>query len=905
MMGKRNGTSAQAAWGLCVFLLGMIADMPAQLVKASDFPEPPPSYATASRLREDASLHAVAFANETSGVAVGDRGTILLTKDAGATWQIKASGVECRLDDVIWINSTSLVAVGGAYDHVTHISRGVVLTSQDAGQTWRRANDQELPRLRTVSIRDTPSGKTRGKTRGNTRSTIVATGDWSASSLSREFESRDNGFTWQNGGELDGPIPNPVAPTAAELLRWTKATQVNTPIRDACRVGSSGLCAVGDHGVITQSDDGGKTWTTTRGASRQCASLVFADSAATVPWPIIGMESLEMRNRVSIILHDQASNSNALAVSRRGDPTAVAPIDLACQAAVALGASGVDELIADRSQTSVQSCAESWLNIHRPRLIVIDQSLPPKIRQMLKTTAVAAGIERIVEYTLGSGGQSMRHSDALLPATGVLNRDLWQDALQLVTPKQMMPQAISIRRLYDSDGSSRRGESLLTGIKLAEGQKLSSPATVAPRRRLQVVQGRLAQPARIAKLLRTSPTADDFARGLSSILDQSANEDQFRLAWSTFLQVESYPTLPPGYSHGVLNIIAQRFSDRSVGKWAALRGEAITHSLEWRKLRQSLSDSISTTNNAFRNSPLASQSANGSMVTQASEIVAVSPFQTGKSRVTQASAATPLLVPKPQQLSWKAKPKKSSPIDLNWEFHPLRLLSQEAARHRSDQDQLQPANEDSGNLKRLRDDRRADVWTRLLGNNQPTRMTGNRIIAHWADAPPNLDGSLNDPIWKSPALALAGVRSLPQVAYDEDYLYVAWQCPSADIRADPFDRSRSSKVRDHDLTNLDRIEISLDLDHDLMTSMRFATTDAGRTFDAVDQHTQFDPTWYIDVAREGTTVNFELAIQRRDLLDLPIVPGQSCLISARCVRANEVRTSVMPSPDEWLRVEFR
>jgi hypothetical protein len=892
MIGNRNGMPIRAAWVICMFLLSMIADTPAQLAKANDFPEPLPGYAATSRLREDASLQAVAFADETNGVAVGDRGTILLTKDAGATWQIKASGVECRLDDVIWINPNRLVAVGGAYDRVTHISRGVVLTSQDAGQSWRRANDQELPRLRTVSVRDTRNT--------NVRSTIVATGDWSASSLSREFESSDSGSTWHNGGELDGPVSQTAAPTAAELLRWTKATKVNTPIRDACRVGAAGLCAVGDHGIITQSDDGGKTWRTTRGDSRQCASLIFANSAATVPWPIIGIESLEMRNRISVIVHDRASKSS--------DPTAAAPNELACQAAVALGASGVDELATDRSQASWQQCIESWLAIHQPRVIIIDQSLPSELREALKANAVAAGTDRIVGYTSGGGGESMRHSDALLPATGVLNRDLWQDALQLVAPKQIMPTAISIRRLYDANGSGKRGESLLAGIQVTEGEKLSAPASVAPRRQLQVVQGRLTQPARIANLLRSSSTADDFASGLSTILDQSAKEDQFRLAWSTLLQVESYPTLPLGYSHGVLNIIAERFSDHSAGKWAALRSDAIAHSLEWRKLRNALSDSISPANQAFQNSPLASQAAGGSMVAQASEIVAVSPFQTGDNRVVQASAATPLLVPKPQQVTWQAKPKKSSQIDLNWEFHPLRLLSQEAAHHRSDQDQLQPANEDSGNLKRLRDDRRADVWTRLagnMGNNRATRNVRTRVLARPADAPPNLDGILNDPIWKSPALALAGVRSLPQVAYDEEYLYVAWQCPSADIRADDFDRSRSSKVRDHDLTNLDRIEISLDLDHDLMTSMRFATTDAGRTFDAVDQHSQFDPTWYIDVAREGANVNFELAIQRRDILDLPIVPGQSCLIKARCIRANETESSVMPNPDDWLRVEFQ
>ena len=117
-------------------------------------PEPLPPYADARSLREDATLRAVAFADEHLGIACGDRGTILRTDDGGETWAQRAIEVDCRLDDVVWLTRSQVIIVGGGYDRVTGISRGLVLRSNDGGVSWQQIEDQDLPRLKQIRRRD-------------------------------------------------------------------------------------------------------------------------------------------------------------------------------------------------------------------------------------------------------------------------------------------------------------------------------------------------------------------------------------------------------------------------------------------------------------------------------------------------------------------------------------------------------------------------------------------------------------------------------------------------------------------------------------------------------------------------------------------------------------------------------
>lgn len=75
--------------------------------------------------------------------AVGDRGTIVRTRDTGATWEVQPSGTSARLLDVFFLDDGQRGwAVG---------EQGVILRTHDGGERWTQispATDDSLVRIR-------------------------------------------------------------------------------------------------------------------------------------------------------------------------------------------------------------------------------------------------------------------------------------------------------------------------------------------------------------------------------------------------------------------------------------------------------------------------------------------------------------------------------------------------------------------------------------------------------------------------------------------------------------------------------------------------------------------------------------------------------------------------------------
>jgi hypothetical protein len=831
-------------------------------------PEPMPMYAVATQLREDATLCAVAFGSpqadgESIGIACGDRGAILRSEDGGQSWLPLESGVDCRLEDVIWISPQRVVVVGGGYDRITRISRGAVLYSNDAGQHWQRAADEELPKLNTVRMREDSS--------------LVATCDWSHSLLTRQLESHDGGRTWKNGGQFESQATATRPPTSSELNRWVAATGLPVRVRDACRMNHSEVCAVGDHGVILLSTDRGKSWRTVRGENRRTGILFVANHPASVPWSQLGNEAIENRNRVSLLLH-QGSDPDVDPASDPAQTDKDLAIDLASQVAVMLGGSGA-ELIATSDSTLTRAAME-WLAIHRPAALVMDRTLPANVHDAFYQAATASGVHRVVVYSFDGSGHITLHRNALLPKSGVLASDLLADAMHFVAPHRRGNSSISLRYLYDAAPAARRGDSVVDGVPLESGQRLAVPIQQASRRQLQIVQARLKQSELTANLIRTSRTSNQFAESLRSTLDQTAKDDQFRLAWSILLESTAKPV--SGFREVVLDELAARFPARSAGRWAKLRRESIRHSMEWQRLRSRLDDAPIKTAGV-----------------PAAETVQVSPFQVSPTGVHQVSALSPVVVPKPELHNFTPQADEQVEVDLTWEFHPLVLISREAARSRGDDGQLQVAGDESANLKRLAG-ARDNAWSALLSTN------GRQvIIARRAAAPPKLDGIIDDHCWQS-ALSSAGHRPRLRIAYDADYVYIAAECRGDQLRPDTLASESQTTFRDYDLTSVDRMRVSIDTDRDLMTAMQLSVSDGGRTHDAIDGNPRWQPTWYVDARREDDKVTFEMAILRRDVVDLPITAGESWFVMATPIRADSAKheTSV-PTPRQWMRVIFR
>jgi photosystem II stability/assembly factor-like uncharacterized protein len=813
-------------------------------------PEPSPTYSHSKLLRGDASLHGVAFVDDRHGVACGDRGTILTTDDGGQSWTIRSSGVDCRLSDVVWINERRLIVIGGGYDRITRISRAVVLTSDDGGIRWRQIPADDLPRLGRLERRRDGS--------------LIAIGDWSHAMLTNRFQSHDDGKTWIADLDHQHEPTTSFQPTPEQLAKWADGTGLPVAIRDACRIDQSTLLAVGDHGVILVSPDGGRNWSAQRGAGRSTAVLMVARDRASVAWGLLGKEAIEHRNRVSVLIQNTHHDAPGLA----------------SQVAVMLGGAGADAMLAAESE--MDTVSRQWIAVRRPGVLLIDQSLDVAAQDAFIKAATAAGVTRVVVYRHGTGPNAI-HRDALLPNSGVLVSDFATDAQQYVAPHESVSPSISLQYHYDVAAGTRRGDSITAGVQLQPGQMLTASLPPASRRQLQIIQARRSQSTRVQKLIAAKQSPNQFAQSLTTMLNQTARADQFRLAWSVLLETAKQPDNPAAiaYQQASLQEIQQRFPATSAGQWARLLSRSRRHSAEWNRLSESIG-----------------RSANSLEVVTANA-VSVSPFQDPSGEVRQASASVPLLVPKPDIVG--VQQTVEAPIgnvDLSWEFHPLVLIAREAARQRGDHGQLQSADQTSSELKRLSLSR-FDRWSPLV-----RRQSRQSIVARRAVVPPKLDGILNDPCW-SAALTQAAETNV-RFSYDDEFVYVAFQSSDDQIRPDVSATVAAQRSRDLDLSGVDRLQLMIDTDRDLLTSFQFFVSGSGQTNDSIDGNLAWNPTWYRQVHRADGRIAFEMAILRRELADLPIHAGESWYVSAQPVAAGQIsKQTAMPDPEDWLRVDFR
>ncbi|MFK7735451.1 MAG: YCF48-related protein [Pirellulaceae bacterium] len=139
----------------------------------------------AQKSRGDAALRDIVALNADRLCAVGDCGTILVTNNAGRTWEAKDSKTELDLYAVQFADSQNGIAVGGGLGNYSGISRAVILRTTDGGASWESI-ENNLPCLRGLaqSVRPTAGGR------------LVAWGDFDPRRNSGVFISQDRGQSW-------------------------------------------------------------------------------------------------------------------------------------------------------------------------------------------------------------------------------------------------------------------------------------------------------------------------------------------------------------------------------------------------------------------------------------------------------------------------------------------------------------------------------------------------------------------------------------------------------------------------------------------------------------------------------------------------------------------------------------
>ena len=131
--------------------------------------------------QHEATLRSIASVTEDRLVAVGDRGTVLLTSDGGHQWQLVPAPTSVNLHDVTFVGATGL-AVGGWIGRESGMSYGVILRSSDGGSSWEALPTSGLPRL--IGIQSQANR-------------LLCWGDYSPQLGTSVFQSLDGGRSWQ------------------------------------------------------------------------------------------------------------------------------------------------------------------------------------------------------------------------------------------------------------------------------------------------------------------------------------------------------------------------------------------------------------------------------------------------------------------------------------------------------------------------------------------------------------------------------------------------------------------------------------------------------------------------------------------------------------------------------------
>lgn len=225
---------------------------------------------------DDAPLRSVFFTTSLDGCAVGASGTIWLTRDAGRTWELKASPVPGLHESVSFVNKKTGWIVGSSTMPTNQLPLGYVLQTTDGGETWtllagRPERDPKsptsglryLPRLRAVrfftskigfavgaSNRFYPTGVLKTTDGGQTWTGIPGdTGSWRCG----WFMNPDTGFV---AGRLSsrGAIQGERVVNSPDNLRGLQTWR-------SVRVSSTNPSwMVGDGAEVLYSADGGITW---------------------------------------------------------------------------------------------------------------------------------------------------------------------------------------------------------------------------------------------------------------------------------------------------------------------------------------------------------------------------------------------------------------------------------------------------------------------------------------------------------------------------------------------------------------------------------------------------------------------------------------------------------------------
>lgn len=160
-----------------------------------------------------------------------------------------------------------------------------------------------------------------------------------------------------------------------------------------------------------------------------------------------------------------------------------------------------------------------------------------------------------------------------------------------------------------------------------------------------------------------------------------------------------------------------------------------------------------------------------------------------------------------------------------------------------------------------------------------------------SSAPPLLDGKLDDSIWEqAPRLKITSNYhddtqwpATALIACDQQYLYLGVHCRKVPAGYD-YEHQQQPRPRDPELHGRDRVEFFLDIDRDYQTYYQFVLDHRGWVAESCLGNKYWNPTWYVSQEEDAEYWAIEAAIPLRELVpDVPVVGTRWCLGVQRTV----------------------
>lgn len=237
-----------------------------------------------------ANLTAVYFSSDTHGCAVGHVETILCTGDGGATWNLAhftPENTQPLLD--VWLADDAHGLAVGAY--------GVIYTTADGGKVWSQVPFEPAPLPGAPKVEADVDDMEADVDLGfefhlNALARGPAGGLYLGAEAGRLFRSDDEGATWRElpspyDGSFHGILPLDGETLLAFGLRgnlyrsedggthWTAIeTGTTALLNSGARIDAGTVVIAGMAGVILVSRDGGVTFTLTQQDDRKAISAV-------------------------------------------------------------------------------------------------------------------------------------------------------------------------------------------------------------------------------------------------------------------------------------------------------------------------------------------------------------------------------------------------------------------------------------------------------------------------------------------------------------------------------------------------------------------------------------------------------------------------------------------------------